>query len=152
MCSMYVALVCVNISLGICLVRIVPLHRHGGFPVGIFMRGLVPPRLSALQRATDKERGKGGFERRTAQKKRESLVVFESIYDIIFVCWYNGSAPRAADAARYPRERKNTNKCEGGRKQAHVLRATSDLNNAKGYLCRADCPVLCCVLVADITF
>ena len=39
---------------------------------------------------------------------------------------YKGSAPRAGDAARYARARKNTTKSEGGRKRP-MVGATSDL-------------------------
>ena len=35
---------------------------------------------------------------------------------------YKGSAPRAADAARYARAKKiSTNKCEGGRKKRSMI-------------------------------
>ena len=34
---------------------------------------------------------------------------------------YKGSAPRAADAARYARARKTTTKCEGGRKKRPMI-------------------------------
>ena len=37
------------------------------------------------------------------------------------VVTYKGSAPRAADAARHARARKNTTKCEGGRKKRAMI-------------------------------
>ena len=69
--------------------------------------------------------------------------------------WYSvqkkaqGSAPRAGDAARYARARKNaTETCKGGRKKRPVIQRS---DNAKRCLCRANFPALCWVLVG-ITF
>ena len=60
---------------------------------------------------------------------------------------YKGSAPQAADAARYARARKNTTKCETGRraeKRGPMIWCNSNLDNAKRYLC---CAVLCCAVL-----
>ena len=73
--------------------------------------------------------------------------------------WYSvpkkaqGSAPRAAPAARYACSRKNATKtCEGGRKKRPVIIWCEQRSDtAKRCLCRANCPALCWVLV-DVTF
>ena len=41
---------------------------------------------------------------------------------IVLVHSYKGSAPRAADTARYARASKNTGKCEGGGKRPMIWR------------------------------
>ena len=73
--------------------------------------------------------------------------------------WYSvlnkaqGSAPRAADAARYARARKNaTETFKGGRKKRPVIIwCEQGRDNAKRCLCTANCPALCWVLV-HVTF
>ena len=66
---------------------------------------------------------------------------------------YKGSAPRAADASRYARARKNaTETCKMGRKKRPMIWCEQQIDNAKSCLCRAYCPVLCCVLVGGVTF
>ena len=69
----------------------------------------------------------------------------QSTNPITIFCWlYKGSAPRAADATRYARARKNTAKCEGGTKKDPWFGAASDL-----IMPRANCAeliALCCAV------
>ena len=58
---------------------------------------------------------------------------------------YKGSAPRAADAARYARarqERMQLKACKGGRKKRPMIWCEQRFDNAKSCLCRANCPVV----------
>ena len=62
--------------------------------------------------------------------------------------YYKGSAPRAADAARYARARqggmqlKTYQVCKGGRKKRPMIWCEQRFDNAKSCLCRANCPVV----------
>ena len=55
----------------------------------------------------------------------------------------------AADAARYAGTRNNSTKCDGNRKKRPMPWCNCQFDVAKS---RVDCPVLCCVLVGDVTF
>ena len=99
-----------------------------------------------------KHRGKPASERTatthhlepsTEQTKANERVSNAVNNNIFFI----GSAPRAADAARFARAWKKSTKCEGGRKKRPMVGATSDL-----IMPRATCAelialsVLCCML------
>ena len=64
-----------------------------------------------------------------------------------------GSAPRAPDATRYARARKNAAETwKGGRKEKPVfIWCEQRIGTAKMFLCRANCLALCRVFV-DVTF
>ena len=68
---------------------------------------------------------------------------------------YKGSAPRAADAARYARSRQGRMQlktCKGGRKKRPMIWCEQRFDNAKRCLCRANCPVVlsCAVLLLPV--
>ena len=85
--------------------------------------------------------------------RKRSLSLETDVGDKLKVVIYKGSAPRAADAARYARARKNATKtCKGGRKRRPMIWCEQRIDNAKSCLCRANCRVLCCVLVGGVTF
>ena len=65
---------------------------------------------------------------------------------------YKGSAQRAANAALSVRTGKDTTKCEVGRNKRPMIWCNERYDNAKSYLFRAVCPVLCCALVGNVTF
>ena len=88
--------------------------------------------------------------------------IHSSRYPYQCYLWYKGSAPRAADAARYARERQGTiplKTCKGGRKKRPMIWCEQQFDNAKSCLCRANCPVVlscavcfcyrCCVLIGS---
>ena len=57
---------------------------------------------------------------------------------------YKGSALWAADAARYAPARKNTTKCEGGRKKRPMIWCEQRFDNAKSYTRKLI--ALCCAV------
>ena len=66
---------------------------------------------------------------------------------------YKGSVPRAVDAARYARARQNATKTfKGVNKKRSMIWCEQPIDNAKSYLCRANCPELCYVLVGGVKF
>ena len=58
---------------------------------------------------------------------------------------YKGSAPRAADVARYARARKGRMQlqtCKGGKMKRPMIWCEQRCDNGKSCLCRANCPVV----------
>ena len=60
---------------------------------------------------------------------------------------HKGSAPRAADAARYARARQGREqllikRCKGGRKKGPMIWCGQRFYKAKSCLCRANCPIV----------
>ena len=67
-------------------------------------------------------------------------------YDLsvaLYVLSHKGSAPRAADAARYAcAKKKATKTCKGSRKKRPMIWCEQRIDNAESCLCRANCLVL----------
>ena len=79
------------------------------------------------------------------QRQRSSNACFEAYTADERDSIYKGSAPRAADAARYARARQENMQlktCEGGRKKRPMIWCEQRFDNAKSCLCRANCPAV----------